>query len=237
MNITDKCVVCEKSLKYGDVVILIPCLDKVHKRCHNYLSGARTDTELTMTCPFCGHDIVREDDFVRRKYKRHSNRDRQLIVESAEANKDWQHAADLLSINRTTAESWIKLGTLEPLRKGGNRRKLISPDKTERLVEWLEEDPQVTIKQLQEKALLSMGLCVSVSTISRFLNGLCFNVKKVHHEPANMNNAVNKLKRKMYVEQLHRYMESGKLLKLAILPFLNLNLKKLFYRQAYHMDG
>lgn len=212
MKITENCVVCEKSLKYGDVITIIPCLDKVHKPCYEFISSSRNDTELTMTCPSCGNVVERVDDFVRRKYKKHSNRDRKLIVESAEANRDWQHAAEVLDINRNTAESWIKLGTIEPLKKGGNRKKLISAENLEKFMDWLEEDPQITIKQLQEKAIQSLGLIVSVSTISRCLHGLCFNVKKVHHEPANMNNTVNKQKRKYYVEQLQAHMESGKLL-------------------------
>lgn len=209
MNITEKCCVCEKSLKYGDVVNLMPCMDKIHKRCHEYLSSERSDQEILMTCPFCGEEILTHADFVRRKYKRHALCDRKRVLEAAGAERDWQHTADILGVHRNTAESWIKIGTMEPQKKGGNREKIISPEQIERLVDWLEEDPQMTIKDLKEKACTSLGLDVSVSTISRCLHGQCLTLKKVHHEPINMNNPVNKQKRKAYVQQLQGYMESG----------------------------
>lgn len=206
MHLSEKCTVCETSLKYGEVVELRPCKDFVHKRCYGFISE---DTPISMTCPWCGEAVDQVVDFVRRTYKRHPLRDRQMVVEAAEANKDWLQICDVLGVNRNTAESWIKAGRSAPLAKGGNRRKAISEDHLDHFINWLQEDPQVTLKQLKEKAILNLELDVSTSTISRCLHGMCYTVKKVHHEPINMNNPTNKQKRKTYVEKLQSLMENG----------------------------
>lgn len=132
-----------------------------------------------------------------------------MIVEAAEANKDWLQICEVLGVNRNTAETWIKAGRCVPLPKGGNRKMAISEDHMEQFVHWVYEDPQVTIKQLREKAILNLDLTVSTSTISRFLHGMCYTVKKVHQEWINMNSVINKQKRKTYVEKLQSHMENG----------------------------
>jgi transposase len=149
-----------------------------------------------------------------------------MVVDAAEDNKDWLQICDVLGVNRNTAESWIKAGRRVPLSKGGNRRKIITEDHMELFLGWLQEDPQITIKQIHEKAILDLNLNISTSTISRCLHGMCYTVKKVHHESINMNSAINKAKRKAYIERLQILMENGKnqgFLKLCIPINLTLN--------------
>ena len=55
-----------------------------------------------------------------------------------------------------------------------------------------------------------MDLQVFEATISRVLNGQGFTIKKMHYEPQNMNSPENKLKRKVYVENLQRFNEMGR---------------------------
>lgn len=207
MKLSEKCPVCEKSLKYGDVLNLEPCQDKVHKRCYS---------TSDMPCPKCREPVAEKVDIVRRKYKRHSERDRKMVVQAANNCKDWLNICNVLDVNRNTAESWIKDGRLNPLPKGGNRAKSITTGQSETIVDWLEEDPQLSLKVIRQKLIAELNLRVSVSTISRCLNGLCITVKKVHYEPVNMNNAVNKQKRKEHVEKLQIYNEQGIIHKVLI---------------------
>lgn len=75
----------------------------------------------------------------------------------------------------------------------------------EQLINMLEMDSQVTLKQMKERLRLSC----SEMTISRAIHGMGFTVKKVHQEPIGMNSLENRIKRKDYVERLQILMEES----------------------------
>lgn len=209
MNLSDKCSVCEKSLKYQEVINLSPCNHKVHRECFNFISG---DTLLIdMTCPFCGESI--SDSIVVKKttYKKHPNENRQLILETGQNCGDWKHLANVLNINLATAESWLRTDRSVPLPKGGNRPKSLTEEQLSEILDWLAEDPQRTLVQIQEEINQKLHLSVSISTISKALHGKGVSVKKVHAEPEIINTPWNKLKRRNYVLELQRLQGLGKI--------------------------
>lgn len=84
---------------------------------------------------------------------------------------------------------------MKPLPKGGNRKRMISEEHEEILISWMEEDSQITLKQMRERAIREIHLQVSTSTISRCIHLKGFCVKKAHYEPSNMNNQDKKIKK------------------------------------------
>lgn len=70
----DICSVCEHSLKSHEVVRLHACKELVHARCWIEFSGVVPYG--TVTCPFCGEAVDSADVVPRRKFTKHSERDR-----------------------------------------------------------------------------------------------------------------------------------------------------------------
>ena len=163
-----------------------------------------------MTCPSCGVLIDSKREYSRRVYKKYDEKDRFLIGEAIRKGGDWRAVAELIGINRKTAEAWASAEDHLPKPRGGNRRRIINENNRETLISWLESDPQLTVKQMKERAETEMDLQVCEATISRVLNGQGFTIKKMHYEPQNMNTPENKLKRKVYVENLQRFNEMGR---------------------------
>lgn len=209
MNLSDSCTICERSLRSGDVARLLPCKELVHRRC--WVELVRGEEEEDVTCPFCRERVNDAVDVPRRKNERHSNRDRRLVIETANKGGNWRELAATLGVNRSTAETWVKSGDMEPKAKGGNRVRVLGQLHVEALLNWLETDPQLTLLQMQARCLEFHNIEVSTSTISRALEGMCFTSKKVHYQPVGMNSIENKEKRKRFVECLMTKEEEGKI--------------------------
>lgn len=64
MKLADNCVVCERSMKYGDIVP--DRADIVHKACYGIVAEG---VEEQMTCPFCGDFVISTTDVIRKKYQ------------------------------------------------------------------------------------------------------------------------------------------------------------------------
>lgn len=66
IKLADNCVVCERSMKYGDIVRIVPCKDIVHKACYGIVAEG---VEEQMTCPICGDFVISTTDVIRKKYQ------------------------------------------------------------------------------------------------------------------------------------------------------------------------
>nr|CAI5851355.1 unnamed protein product [Callosobruchus analis] len=96
------------------------------------------------------------------------------------------------------------------LRKGGIKPKALVEDEINTIVEWIEDDCGLTLKQVKIKVLANFRKNVSTSTIGNYLDGRLFTMKQVHKQPISMNFEENKRKRAEYVTALNRYIELGK---------------------------
>lgn len=197
---------CDKQLKYGEVLVLNPCGHRNHKKCwEQYCLG---EDQMEMPCPICGGIVNSIEPLIRRKNKIHSLEDRARVLRAAREGGDWLKLSQDLGIKRNTAESWLKSDSEVPNKRGGDRRGILTEDHKERLIALLESDPQITLKEM----IYRLGIPCNESTVSRALNGMAFTIKKVHVEPVGMNSAINKEKRRDYVIELQRLMEQGKYL-------------------------
>lgn len=187
------------------MVRILPCQHLIHVGCAQ-ANGLELDG---MPCPYCGELIEEQQPIIRKTYKKHTPEDRARIIAAAGNGECWVALSKVLGIPRNTAEDWVNSNLERPLPKGGNRKSVVTQAIADRLIMFLEEDPQLTLKQLGARTQAEFGITVSEATISRKLHCMAFTVKKVHAMPCNMNSTANLLKRMEYVETLQRYMEDG----------------------------
>nr|CAI5844316.1 unnamed protein product [Callosobruchus analis] len=95
------------------------------------------------------------------------------------------------------------------LKKGGIKPKALVEDEINTIVEWIEDDCGLTLKQVKIKVLANFRKNVLTSTIGNYLDGRLFTMKQVHKQPISMNSEENKRKRAEYVTAL-KYIELGK---------------------------
>ncbi|VEN35781.1 unnamed protein product, partial [Callosobruchus maculatus] len=92
----------------------------------------------------------------------------------------------------------------------GTKPKALVEDEINTILEWIEDDCGLTLKQVKMKVLANFRKNVSTSTIGNYLEGRLFTIKQVHKQPISMNSEENKRKRAEYVTALNRYIELGK---------------------------
>lgn len=135
-------------------------------------------------------------------YKRISSESRDRVLRAAEAGLNWQMVAAAHEIPYHTAYGWLRNGS-QPLKpRGGDTRSKLSNEQMEIVVTWLEENPQLTLRDIRNRIEHEMGVEVSEQTVSNRLDGRLITLKKVHHMPLGINMDVNKLLRRDYVAEL-----------------------------------
>ena len=123
---------------------------------------------------------------------------------SYENGENWEAVASANGVNKRTAYGWIRKGTSEQKKRGGvvaNRLK-IKKEHEDFLINKLEENCQLTLKELSAKLLNQFGIAVTPQSIGNHLNGRLITVKKIHTQPEAANSIENKRKRKEFVESL-----------------------------------
>lgn len=163
MNLSDICL-CNKSLRRAtEVIRLVPCRHLLDKCCWERLKMGKPD----MPCPYCGSLMAEHSPDVRKKCIGHSNEDRARIINAASGGDCWLSLAETLGIPRSTAEDWIRSGELSPKPRGGKKVGILKQEHTDVLIQSLERDSQLTLKQL--KAILAdvSDVSVQVSQQSR----------------------------------------------------------------------
>lgn len=205
MNVSDNCALCRVQMLRSPVLRLLPCRHLFHVKCSEGVI-ARPGS----LCPICRELLTGHENIVRKIYKKHSNMDRERIVVCANRGEDWVNLAETLNVPYKTAYTWVSSGRSLMLKKGGVKPKALSEDQLDRVIEWLEEDSGLTLKQIQRKVVATFEKIVSIATIGNYLEGRLFTLKQVHLQPITMNSEENKLKRRDYVRRLNEYIQHGK---------------------------
>lgn len=137
-------------------------------------------------------------------YDRSSATTRMRVLQAYENGDDWQMVADANGVKIKTASGWIKKGTVSQKKRGGVVETVlkIKPEHVDHLIKMLEENCQLSLKQLQDELMKSFGISVSHQTISNHLHGRLITVKKIHVQPDAANSLKNKRARKEFVESL-----------------------------------
>ena len=133
----------------------------------------------------------------------------------------------MIGIKKKTAYSWIKSGRSESKQREGKKPTKLTAQQIDELVLLVEEDNQLTLKQLSSKIFILFGIQVSIAKIHNYLANRVITLKTCHVEPSTMNSDENKQRRKMYVEKISESMLYNK--HLIWMDETNLNL---FYRRT-----
>ena len=131
----------------------------------------------------------------RGKYHCIKNVDVKKRVLAAAENGDWKSVAIANGVAVQTAYGWLRKGTASVTERGGSRFRKVEDRHVNWMLEWLSENPLLTLSQIKRKLSEEEQLSVSINTIHKKLDGQCYTLKKVRSEPVTMNSNNNKEKR------------------------------------------
>ena len=117
-----------------------------------------------------------------------SNVDRDRLISCHERNDDYVAFASSMGINRRTAygilRTFMRTGRRHQLVRGGSTRAIFSEAMLEALIEFVEEKPTATLNEMRLRLLeLFPSSPVSISTISRHLDGSLITLKLLRSVP------------------------------------------------------
>lgn len=121
----------------------------------------------------------------RSKYNTTSDIDRERIVKSYLSNKNWLDLAFQLGVKNKTARSIIakyeSTGEIKARKRGGFRYRKLDDEMKEKLEEMLNENPSLTIKNLnlKIKSIMPHKPYVSDSTVAKALDKMLITTKQL----------------------------------------------------------
>ena len=147
-----------------------------------------------------------------RSYRKISVEHQDALFRAYHDNRDVYEVAKTLAINRDTAyrfmKRYLQQQEVAQVRPRRTFRVKLTNEGLQLLIQAIEQKPDLTLKQMQEKLEDSGHEAVSASTISRRLQGQMFTLKKMQVFPANRNSAVTKNKRKEFAQWLIQHESS-----------------------------
>lgn len=147
----------------------------------------------------------------RGKYTKRTAKDNATnrILRAAKDDQDWKAIAEANGIPIQTAYGWIRRSG-ERKKCGGRRFTKVNGQHIAKMMEYVEENPLITLQEISAKLATETDITISTNTVHRHLQGQLYTVKKILPEPAAMNTEENKQKRKAYVEKIMNRIGSGK---------------------------
>ena len=94
--------------------------------------------------------------------------------------------------------------------RGGACHVKISDDYKAFLEQRINENPSVTLKELQAKLQLEIGLTVCLTTEGNAVKGMMYSYKKMNHEPSAINSLQNREKRRDFLRTFTAAISNGK---------------------------
>lgn len=144
-------------------------------------------------------------------YKTHTPEDRARIVDAANRGDDWSALASKLGVKYKTAYTWVSTSRKEMFLKSGKTS--FTEEQIQTIIEWIEENRQLTLKEIVAKIKQHMKKDVCVYFVEGTLEGRLYQHKRSHdYNPHLMNTLENKTKRCEYVNTLKYYMDMNKLI-------------------------
>ena len=150
-------------------------------------------------------------------YKTYTENDKKKVVEAALDGEDWEGMAKALEGNLSTARVWIskaqKNGNMilpDKRREGNKKNSIITSTIIDAMINLVEADAQVTLKQISEMIEEKFEIKISTSSVARKLEEKSFSLKKLYHYSTTMNSDSNRTKRKIYVQKVSQFISEGK---------------------------
>ena len=141
----------------------------------------------------------------RGEYKRISLEVKGRLVQAVEEGEDYVSVARTLGVKAPTARSILLRyedeGRLDDSRGGRLQQCVKMTDVVERIVQYVEHQPDITLKSISEKlAATEPPVHVSVTSIARALDGQLITTKKLQDCPAHRNSPRVKADRVVYAQ-------------------------------------
>ena len=150
----------------------------------------------------------------RGKYRQVPSDARKRIIDCFKAGGDWKLAATANGVAVKTAYGYIRRGEGDgdgaPRKRGGATVRKVDAAMIETLVGYVEENPQLSLKEIANKLREETGVQLSTNTVHKHLHGRMYTVKKVLPQPVTMNSAANKEKRATFVRKVMEANGAGK---------------------------
>ena len=129
---------------------------------------------------------------------KYSAETKQKVIATYDRGEDWRLIASALAVNLKTADNWLRRheSGLDGRPHGGWRYQKLTETDIDQLVDWIAENPVVTLSSMQARLKLEYGKEVSISTIANRLDGRLITVKKIRPFAETMDSVENLEKRK-----------------------------------------
>ena len=156
-----------------------------------------------------------------REYKKYDEATKNRVARRFLQGEDCQITARENGIPLTTVRSWVKKKTIEEAQeeagevlltrtRGGACHVKISDEYNAFLEQRINEKPSVTLKELQAKLQLEIGLTACLTTVGNVVKGMMYSYKKMYHKPSTMNSLQNREKRRYFFYTLTAAISNGK---------------------------
>ena len=147
----------------------------------------------------------------RGSYKKRNEEARLRIIDSFRRGEDRKATAVANGVAVKTAYGYItKPDDSTTRQRGGATYSKVRAAHVEKLIVHVEENPQVSLKEMARKLKEDTGLEITIPTVYRYLHGKMFTVKKVMPQPERMNSEENKEKRASYARKVTEVVGAGK---------------------------
>lgn len=143
--------------------------------------------------------------------KKPCNKDRLRIIQAAGELRDWRQLAKDLGVPRSTATRWVsRIGQLENLPRGGNKRMKINESHIEFMLQMLRENRFITMQDLALRIRRKFGTALTPCAISNRLLGKAFISDRPRGDPEEVNAAEVRNSRRSYVRGMLQFTAVGK---------------------------
>jgi transposase len=133
---------------------------------------------------------------------------RGLIVSNFKNGRSIVDIASALSCSRfqvsRAVSAWLKEGRIMGKKKGGQKQKLLTERHINYILDLVDEDCTLTLKQIQTSLHANHDILVSLTTISKELKAFSYSFKRVAYSPEQRNTTDVIDKRHDYVQTLCR---------------------------------
>ena len=145
----------------------------------------------------------------RGKYRKYEQ-EKKRIIQAAVEQRDWKSVAQANGVAIQTAYGWIRKCEDEPKTRGGARRNKVTPDHVEKMISYVEVNPDISLQAIADNLRAEDGLSISSTTVHNYLDAQPYTVKKKLAEPSTMNSIENKTKRAKYCTDILDFIGAGK---------------------------
>jgi len=134
---------------------------------------------------------------------------RKLIIDEMNSGSKPKKVAEIFKVQESAVRKIYKTFQMEgrvTKKKTGKRRSKLSDEQKEKLCDWVDNDCQLTLKQLVAKCFEEWQIVLSPSTVDRALKHFHYSFKRVTLNPERRNNRDVIEKRYQYAVEYNRLM-------------------------------